>query len=65
MGRNIQRDRDDVKYLAKTIPLDIAILQSRYREEMRPYISLPTQYDLTLDLWNEMINEERKKAQSL
>ena len=32
LERNIQRDRDDVRYLARTFPLDLAILHERYPE---------------------------------
>jgi hypothetical protein len=35
LERNIQRDRDDVRFLARTIPLDLEILQERYRKELR------------------------------
>jgi len=63
LSRNIQRDRDDVKHLAKTIPFDLAVLQQRYPEELRPYlIGDPAQHDLTLQLWIEMIEEERAAA---
>src|SRR5579859_7832629 len=33
LERNRQRDRDDVKYLAKTVPFDFAILKDRYQKE--------------------------------
>ncbi len=57
--RNIERDREDVKYLAFAIPLDLDILQSRYNEELRPYLGIPEREDLTLKLWIEMIEELR------
>ena len=59
LQRNIQRDRDDVKYLAKAIPLDTELLERRYREEMRPYIPSPDAQDLTIELWKDMIREEQ------
>lgn len=59
--RNIDRDRDDVMYLARTIPFDIAVLRSRYFEELRPYLNRPVREDLTLDLWIEAIEQERLK----
>ena len=34
--RNIQRDRDDVKYLARKIPFDLNVLKARYHQELRP-----------------------------
>jgi hypothetical protein len=33
--RNIQRDRDDVLHLARTVPLDLEILKARYQKELR------------------------------
>jgi Nucleotidyltransferase of unknown function (DUF6036) len=57
--RNIQRDRDDVKYLAKVVPFDLDILRKRYFDELRIYLGNPKREDLTLKLWIEMIDEDR------
>jgi Nucleotidyltransferase of unknown function (DUF6036) len=57
--RNIQRDRDDVKHLARSIPLDVKILKERYGKELRWQLGNPEREDLTLKLWIEMIEEER------
>ncbi len=57
--RNIERDREDVKYLAREIPLDIEILKLRYQDELRVYLGNPEREDLTLKLWIEMIEESR------
>ncbi len=62
LERNLQRDRDDVKYLARTIPLDPRVLEIRYEQELRPYLANPQREDLTLRLWVEMINEERRSS---
>jgi Nucleotidyltransferase of unknown function (DUF6036) len=35
LERNEQLDRDDVKHLARTIPLDLTVLQDRYHTIMR------------------------------
>ena len=60
LSRNIERDRADVKHLAKTIPFDLEILRERYQTEVRPHlIGDSNQHDLTLELWIEMIQEER------
>jgi hypothetical protein len=59
LGRNIQRDRDDVKFLAQKIPFDITLFKRRYNEELRPYVANPQREDLTLQLWIEAIEEER------
>jgi len=58
--RNTQRDRDDVKHLAQTAPFDLKVLQERYAKELRPELGNPQRGDLTLKLWMEMIDEERK-----
>ena len=57
--RNLDRDREDVKYLAKTCPFDLDILKQRYIEELRPDLGIPEREDLTLKLWIEMIEENR------
>lgn len=59
LERNIQRDRDDVKYPARTVPFDLALLRERYERELRPYLGNPAREDLTLRLWVEAIEEER------
>ncbi len=41
LERNIQRDRDDVKHLAKTIPFDLEVLQERYQKELRWQLGNP------------------------
>jgi Nucleotidyltransferase of unknown function (DUF6036) len=62
LERNIQRDRDDVKYLARSIPLDLEILKQRYVTELRWQLGNPEREDLTLKLWTEMIEEDRSGA---
>ena len=37
-------------------PLDLAVLESRYRSELRPYLANPERHDLTLRLWLEMLS---------
>jgi hypothetical protein len=61
LERNIQRDRDDVKYLARTIPLDLDVLRERYRKELRCQLGNPEREDLTLKLWIDAIEEEKRK----
>lgn len=57
--RNTQRDRDDVKHLARTVPLDLNVLKERYAKELQPDLSNARREDLTLQLWIEAIEEER------
>jgi hypothetical protein len=49
-----------VKYLARVVPLDLNALKTRYEKELRPYLGNPQREDLTLRLWIEAIEEERK-----
>jgi hypothetical protein len=60
LDRNIERDRSDVRYLARTIPFDLNLLQERYTTEIRPYLTNPARADLSLQLWIEDIEEDRK-----
>ena len=47
-------DREDVAYLARTVPLDAATLRARYERELRPIIiGDPVTHDRTLDMWLE------------
>jgi hypothetical protein len=61
LERNIQRDRDDVKHLARTIPFDLEALKDRYLRELRPLLGNPDREDLTLRLWVEAIEEDRRR----
>jgi hypothetical protein len=59
LERDSQKDREDVRFLCRTIPLDLQVLEERYRKEMRWQLGMPTREDLTLKLWIEMIEEDR------
>jgi hypothetical protein len=59
LERNIQRDRDDVKHLARTVPLNLEVLKERYQKELRWQLGNPEREDLTLRLWVEAIQEEK------
>ena len=61
LERNLQRDRDDVAFLADTVPFDLTLLRQRYHDEMRPYLGRPEREDVTLDLWIDMIEEQRRQ----
>jgi hypothetical protein len=61
LDRNIERDREDVKYLARQGLLNAEELRHRYEKEMRPYIARPEErLDRTLKLWLEMIREDAR-----
>jgi hypothetical protein len=54
LERNFERDRDDVRQLARTGHLKPAILRERYYNELRPYLlAHQSRHDLTLQLWLE------------
>ena len=55
LERNASRDREDVKYLARSVPLNLEVLERRYRTELRPYLAAPERHDLTMQLWREAI----------
>lgn len=59
LERNSQKDRDDIRFLAGSIPFDLGILRDRYATEMRWQLGVPTREDLTLQLWIEAIAEDR------
>ncbi len=53
LERNSPRDREDVEFLAKRIPLDPKVLSARYEQELRPYLANVERHDRTLRLWLE------------
>jgi len=55
LERNSARDREDVKFLARSNWLDLELLESRYYSELRPYLANPERHDFTLRLWLEML----------
>ena len=57
--RNSQRDRDDVKHLARVVPFDLDLLRKRFEDELRPNLAIPDREGLTLKLWLDAIKEER------
>jgi hypothetical protein len=65
LERNTQRDRDDIKHLARRVPFDLKVLQERYQKELRPYLGNPEREDLTLRLWVEAIKEELDRTEGL
>ncbi len=61
LGRNQDYDREDVRRLAQGPGLDVAILEQRYRDELRWQLANPEREDLTFELWIEMIKELRNR----
>ena len=63
LTRNFEVDVEDVKHLARSKNLDLGLLESRYIDELRPYVTgSVTLHDQTLQLWIEAIREERGKS---
>ena len=61
LGRNQDYDREDVRRLAQGPGLDVAILEQRYRDELRWQLGNPEREDLTFELWLEMIKEVQQR----
>ncbi len=54
LSRNMERDRQDVEFLARTKQLDPTVLRQRYEKELRPGLIGPaTRHDATLEFWLE------------
>jgi hypothetical protein len=60
--RNSARDREDVRHLARVVPFDLEVLSQRYHDELRVYLGNPEREDLTLQLWVDMIREDRSSG---
>ncbi|MGD0942218.1 MAG: DUF6036 family nucleotidyltransferase, partial [Terracidiphilus sp.] len=59
LERNSQKDRDDLRFLARNIPLNLDLFQERYATELRWQLGVPKREDLTLQLWLDAIREDR------
>jgi hypothetical protein len=54
LSRNIERDRQDVEYLARTERLSAQTLRARYEKEMRPNLTGDVKmHDQILEFWIE------------
>ena len=54
LSRNSPVDREDIAFLARTVPLDADVLRARYRQELRPIAIGPLErLDEVLELWIE------------
>ena len=60
--RNSLRDRDDVIHLARQVPFDLDILRNRFEIEMRPDLGNPEREARTLQMWIELIEEDRSSG---
>jgi uncharacterized nucleotidyltransferase DUF6036 len=63
LDRNSQKDRDDVKYLAQFLRLDLELLRLRFEQEFEPhFVGNTDTVSKTLQLWIEMIEEVRSSS---
>ncbi len=52
LARNSPIDREDVASLATTVPVDPAVLRTRYQQELRPLLLGDLErHDRTLEMW--------------
>lgn len=61
LERNLGRDREDIKHLGRTVPLDADVLEQRYKQELRPYLVNIERHDLTIRLWIEMLRDQSQR----
>ena len=63
LDRNSQKDRDDVKYLAQLLRLDLELLRVRFEQEFEPnFVGNTDTIGRTLQLWIEMIEDVRSSS---
>ena len=63
LKRDIDRDFQDVLFLARTVPFDLQLFEQRYREELRSYLFGDVKdADYTFDRWIEAIKEDRART---
>lgn len=65
LTRNVEVDFEDAKHLVRSQNLDLALLEARYKDELRPYVTGPLErHDLTMQLWLAAFREERDAQNS-
>lgn len=57
LSRAADHDREDVKYLASAVGLDVTVLRERFEKEVKFPCTNETRDQNTLDFWIEMIEE--------
>ena len=61
LTRNLEVDFEDAQHLVQSKKLDLGLLEARYRDEIRPYVTGPVErHDLTTRLWLAAFREQRK-----
>ncbi len=66
LDRNSPKDREDFRHLARSVPLSMEKLRTRYSEVMAPYVwpEPDRKLRLTLDFWIADAEEERARPRS-
>lgn len=60
LSRNAEVDVEDAKHLVRSQKLHLALLEARYKDELRPDMTGPLdRHDLTMKLWLAAFREER------
>ncbi len=62
LERNIQRDRNDVKQLADSIPPDLKVLKARHEKELRWQLGNPEREDLNSETMDRNDREAEQRA---
>lgn len=61
LKRDIDRDFQDMLFLARSTPFDLSVFELRYRKELRPYLfGSVSEADFTFQRWLEGIREDRE-----
>lgn len=62
LSRNLDRDHDDVMYLARAVPFDLDLFERRYKDELRPDLfGNIAEKDDWFQSWLDDIREEQKQ----
>jgi hypothetical protein len=62
LSRNLERDHDDVMYLARAVPFDLDLFERRYKDELRSDLfGNIAEKDDWFQSWLHDIREEQKQ----
>jgi hypothetical protein len=65
LKRDIDREFQDMLFLARSTPFDLDLFEKQYREELRPYLfGSVRDADLTFERWLEAIREDRTTSRA-
>lgn len=62
LTRTLEVDAEDAKHIIHSLNLDLTVLETRYKQELRPYVAGPVErHDQTMQLWLDAAREERNR----